>query len=133
MGNKTRNNNKKTKKTKNDNPILINDLVYTYTSKSIIVSKKQQNTKEGIVTLDDYSDLSSYITYFNKGYKCIRVVLESYNLYSIKDHIIRINNIVKDGNCPHLDKLLLDDQENENDIDKVVDNMENNDDDLVVV
>ena len=101
---------------------LVNDLVYSYTSKGIILpppiitSNNDENEFEEDIVLDDYSDLSSYVTYINgHNYKCIRVVLESYNLSSVKDHIIRIRSLVNDGNCPHLKCLIMSD-EDENEV-----------------
>ena len=90
------------------------EFVYPYTSQAIILPPP---TNE--IVLDDYTDLSSYITHINNGYKCIRVVLQSYNLSAVKDHITRIRSLA-DGNCPHLEKLIFEGEEEKEEEEQVV-------------
>lgn len=89
---------------------LQEQVLHPYTSQAIILPPP---TKE--IVLDDYTDLSSYITHINNGYKCIRVVLQSYNLSAVKDHVTRIRSLV-DGNCPHLEKLIMEEVKEEEEV-----------------
>merc|ERR1712187_385445 len=72
---------------------------------SLLSLKNSNESSTVITTIDDFGDLSQLPTLIEDPYPALRIVLQRYDLGSIREHVNRLRTLF-DGHAPCLESLI---------------------------
>eukprot|EP00560_Eucampia_antarctica_P006083 CAMPEP_0197824454 /NCGR_PEP_ID=MMETSP1437-20131217/1689_1 /TAXON_ID=49252 ORGANISM="Eucampia antarctica, Strain CCMP1452" /NCGR_SAMPLE_ID=MMETSP1437 /ASSEMBLY_ACC=CAM_ASM_001096 /LENGTH=1549 /DNA_ID=CAMNT_0043424079 /DNA_START=140 /DNA_END=4789 /DNA_ORIENTATION=+ len=107
--------NKKNKNNSNNSSTVSSahkhSVVSKYTGPNAVVHLRsnEKNVAPGDDTqvLDDYGDLTTLKELGSNSY--FKIVLETYDIATLRDHVRRTRYLLEDGNAPHVSSLVVDD------------------------
>ncbi len=84
--------------------------VVRLSSNKISKSKLESNDAQ---VLDDYGDLTTLQNLTSNS--CFQIILERYDVATLREHVRRTRNLLEDGNVPHVTSLLSEENDVTND------------------